>query len=128
VLRLSDPLDGDSTLIVPVILLYPLHAQSDFIKRFEEGQTLNEHLEYILPLPWDESHEYAAADVECYIETTSGGLVKAGRKLPLLKILSSGKVQIVDGLLTVYVVPKPKAASWIQEFKLRQPPSQQQRP
>jgi hypothetical protein len=120
VLRLENPLEPKSTLVVPVLFLYPLHAQSDFIKAFEEGQTLNDHLSYILPLPWDETHEYTA-DVECYIETTNGGLIKAGKKLPLLKILSSGKVEIVDGLLKVYVVPKAKASAWIQEFKARQP-------
>lgn len=122
VLRLEDPLAPHSTLIVPVMFLYPLHAQSDFIKAFEEGHALNDHLEYILPLPWDEAHEYASPDaVECYIETTSGGLIKAGKKLQLLKILSSGKVEIVDGLLKVYVVPKAKAVTWVTEFKARQP-------
>lgn len=122
VLRLENPLAPHSTLIVPVLFLYPLHAQSDFIKAFEEAQTLNDHLEYVLPLPWDEAHEYASPDaVECYIETTSGGLIKAGKKLQLLKILASGKVEIVDGLLRVYVVPKASATSWAQEFKARQP-------
>jgi tetratricopeptide (TPR) repeat protein len=122
VLRLEDPTAPHSTLIVPVLLLYPLHAQSDFIKAFEEGQSLNDHLDYILPLPWDETHEYALPDsVECYIETTTGGLIKAGKKLQLLKIISSGKVEIVDGLLRIYVVPKEKAPGWIQEFKVRQP-------
>ena len=122
VLRLEDPMAPHSTLIVPVMFLYPLHAQSDFIKAFEEGHSLNDHLDYILPLPWDQEGEYAKPDaVEVYIETASGGLVKAGKKLPLLKILAGGKVEIVDGLLKMYVVPKEKAAGWVQEFKKRQP-------
>lgn len=122
VLRLEDPTAPHSTLIVPVMFLYPLDAQSDFIKAFEEGHTLNDHLEYILPLPWDEKHEYSSPDnVECYVETTTGGLIKAGKKLQLLKILSSGKVEIVDGVFKVYVVPKARATAWVQEYKARQP-------
>jgi len=120
VIKLSDPIDANSTLSVPVILLYPTDGQSDFIKAFEETQSLNDHLSYILPLPWDAKKEYTS-DVECYIETLTGGLIKAGKKLPLLKILSSGKIEIVDGLLKIYVVPKEKAAAWIQDFKTRQP-------
>ncbi|KIW05670.1 hypothetical protein, variant [Verruconis gallopava] len=125
VLRLSSPLDPSSTLVVPVLLLYPLHAQSDFIKAFEETQTLNDHLEYILPLPWDAENEYTP-EVECYIESAGGGggLIKAGKKLPLHKILGSGKVEIVDGLLRVYVVPKARSESWVREFKARQPQKQ----
>ena len=122
VLRLEDATAPHSTLIVPVLFLYPLHAQSDFIKAFEEGHALNDHLEYILPLPWDEAHEYTSPDaVECYVETTTGGLIKAGKKLQLLKILTSGKVEIVDGVFKVYVVPKARAPAWIQEYKARQP-------
>lgn len=122
-LKLSDPLESTSTLLVPVLLLYPLHAQSDFIKAFNETQSLAEHLTYIFedPLPWDEKHEYSAKNVECYIETIAGGLIKAGKKLPLSKILASGKVEIVDGLLKVYVVPKARAHGWIEDFKAKRP-------
>lgn len=117
--KLTQPLDHSSTLSIPVILLYPLHLQSDFIKAFQETESLGEHLSYIFPLPWDEKNEYKAESVDCYIETIAGGLIKAGKKLPLLKILASGKVEIVDRLLKVNVVPQAKAAGWIEEFKKR---------
>lgn len=117
--KLAQPLDHSSTLSIPVILLYPLHLQSDFVKAFQETESLGEHLSYIFPLPWDEKNEYKAESVDCYIETIAGGLIKAGKKLPLLKILASGKVEIVEGLLKVNVVPQAKAAGWIEEFKKR---------
>lgn len=122
-LKLSNPLDSSSTLLIPVLLLYPLHAQSDFIKAFEETQSLAQHFEYIFeePLQWDQAHEYTADVVECYIETSVGGLIKAGKKLPLSKILGSGKVEVVDGLLRVYVVPKMRAHEWIEDFKAKRP-------
>ena len=118
-IALADPVDAKSTLSFPVMFLYPLHAQSDFIKAFAEDETLRQHLEYILPMPWDTEHEYALSSVECYIETVQGGLIKAGKNLNLLKFLSSGKVEVVDGLVKINVVPKVKASQWIEYFKQR---------
>ena len=114
-----DPMSPESSLIFPVVLLYPIHAQSDFIKAFSEVETLGDHLKYIFPSPWDARSEYKVNTVECYMETTTGGLIKAGKKLPLLKILASGKVEVVDGLVKVNVVPSAKAPGWIEEMKKR---------
>lgn len=119
-LSLADPLDASSTLRVPVVLLYPLAAQSDFVKAFAEGESVGEHLSYILPVPWDEAGEYTPAGVDVFIETAGGkGLVKAGKKVPLLKLLAGGKVEILDGMLKMFVVPTPKAAGWIETWKSR---------
>ena len=117
--KLEQVLDPSSTLSFPVMLLYPLHAQSDFVKAFSEKEKLQEHLEYIFPLPWDTDKEYTLDNVEAYMETTTGGLIKAGKKLALGKILGSGKVEVVDGLVKMNVVPKDRASSWIDEFKRR---------
>jgi len=117
--KLEDTMDPSSTLSFPVILLYPTDSQSDFIKAFSEREKLDEHLEYIFPLPWDEKHEYTIEHVEAYMETTAGGLIKVGKKMSLGKILGSGKTEVVDGLVRINVVPKDKAAGWIEEFKKR---------
>jgi hypothetical protein len=119
-IALTDPADPASVLNFPVLLLYPLAAQSDFIKTFAETESLGQHLQYILPVPWDQKGEYTPEGVECYVETVSGGLIKAGKKLSMLKILSSGKVELLDGLLKVSVVPAGQAAKFIEEFKKRQ--------
>ncbi|KAH3919678.1 hypothetical protein HBI56_029800 [Parastagonospora nodorum] len=118
-LKLENALDPSSTLIFPVILLYPTESQSDFIKAFSEKETLGEHLDYIFPLPWDEKHEYTPPSVEAYMETAAGGLIKVGKKMSLGKVLGSGKPEVVDGLATISVVPKDRAAGWIEEFKKR---------
>lgn len=118
-ISLEDPLDSSSTLSFPTMFLYPAHAQTDFIKAFREDESLNDHLSYILPLPWDETGEYSMEGVECYIETIEGGLVKAGKKLAVVKLLSSGKVEVVDGLVRVNILPKSRVAQWIEEFKTR---------
>lgn len=113
-----DPDDPRSTLTFPTVLLYPLDLQSDFIKAFAETETLDDHLSYILPLPWDEKGEYrGAGDVECYLETREGGVLKMGRKVSLLKALGTGKIEVVDGVVKVFVVPKAKAEGWVKKFK-----------
>jgi tetratricopeptide (TPR) repeat protein len=117
--KLSDPTDPSSTLSVPVLFLYPLAEQTDLIKQFEETHSLNDHLSYILPLPWDKNNEYVQEAVDCYIATPAKGLVKAGKKLPLSKIFDSGKIEIVDGMLQVYIVPSSRAQSWIATYKER---------
>jgi hypothetical protein len=118
-IKLENPLDPSSTLTFPVIILYPAHSQSDFVKAFSEKERLGEHLEYIFPLPWDEHREYAIDNVEAYMETSAGGLIKVGKKMTLGKVLGSGKPEVVDGLATISVVPKDRAADWIAEFKKR---------
>ncbi|MCJ1380917.1 hypothetical protein MMC17_004026 [Xylographa soralifera] len=115
-----DPLAlATSTLTFPLLLLYPLHAQSDFIKAFGEEQSISRHLEYLLPLPWDEKQEYNQNNVEAYMETKEGGLLKWGKKVPLLKVLSGGKVEVVDGIVRANLLPKARAEEWIQAMKKR---------
>ena len=114
-----DPIAPTSTLIFPVVLLYPLHLQSDFVKAFPETDTVPTHLEYIFPLPWDERHEYTLGSVEFYMETSSGGLVKVGKKVSLGKVLGSPGVEVVDGIVRINVLLKARAAGWIEEMKAR---------
>ncbi|GAB1316635.1 HSP70/90 co-chaperone [Madurella fahalii] len=114
-----DELDPHSGLVFPTMLLYPLQMESDFIKAFGEAETLEQHFAYVFPLPWDKAGEYESGKVECYIENVKGGLVKVGRKVPLLKVLSGGNVEVVDELLRVFVVPRGKAEEWVREWKAK---------
>lgn len=114
-----DPLSPKSTLTFPVIILYPLHLQTDFVKAFGEEQTLVGHLEYLIPLPWDEKGEYSLEGVDAYMETVDSGLVKLGKKVPLLKVLSGGKIEVVDQIVKMNVVPKARATEWIETVRKR---------
>jgi Cns1/TTC4 Wheel domain len=114
-----DPMDPKSMLVFPVVFLYPMHAQSDFIKQFAEKDTIIDHLSYIFPLPWDTKHEYRADSVDCYMDTTSSGMAKIGKRLSLLEALTTGKTQIVDGLVRIQVVPSSMAGKWIEEMRKR---------
>jgi len=115
---LADPIDPKSELSLPVLILYPLASQTDFIKSFDESTTMNDHLAYLLPTPWDGSNEYTPEQVDCYMPTAASGLIKVGKKLTLTKVLSSGKLELVDGLLNVFVVPSAKATEWIDDYKI----------
>lgn len=112
-----DPLSPTSTVHFPVILLYPLHAQSDFIKAFPETDTVPQHLAYIFPLPWDEKQEYTCEGVEFYMETDSGGLIKVGKNVTLGKVLGSRGVEVVDGIVRINILLKGRTAGWIEELK-----------
>ncbi|KIX99611.1 uncharacterized protein Z520_04244 [Fonsecaea multimorphosa CBS 102226] len=117
-IRLSpDPLSPTSLLEFPVMLLYPMHNQTDLIKAWAEKDAITHHLSYILPLPWDSKNEYKQSTVDCYMDTISGGLMKVGKKLTLLEALSNGKTEVVDGLVRIYVVPVSLAPQWIEEMK-----------
>lgn len=116
-IKLENPLDASSALSIPTVLLYPLHLQTDFIKEFSEHASLQEQLSYILPLPWDEKNEYSMESVDCYMDTITGGLIKVGKKLPMTKTLTTGKIEIIDGFLKIYIVPRARAQEWIDDFK-----------
>lgn len=109
--------DPTSSLAFPTVLLYPADLETDFIKAFNEQETLAHHIGYVFPLPWDQKGDYTLAGVECYMDTMSGGLIKVGKKAPLLKILSSDKVEVLDEVVRIFVLPKAKAESWVQEHK-----------
>ncbi|KAI1001006.1 hypothetical protein K3495_g7196 [Podosphaera aphanis] len=115
-IALTDPLDITSPLCFPTLLLYPRHFQTDFIKAFDETQSISDHLAYIFPLPWDRDSLYTDAGVVCYIETVTGGLLKVGKKVTLKKVLAAN-IEIVDELVKIFVLPQADSATWVTEFK-----------
>ena len=89
-----DPLSPSSTLIFPLPLLYPLHAQSDFVKAISETDRLARHLAYIFPLPWDVEKDYAignymyrTSQLPRFPSSNSTFRVKKTNFLPCLPIL-----------------------------------------
>ncbi|CCG83930.1 protein of unknown function [Taphrina deformans PYCC 5710] len=118
-LYLSDPEDVESSLVFPAVFIYPLEYQTDFLASFAEVYTLQSQLEIILDSspPWDKNHQYQPKTVECFMETRTRGLVKLGRKVNLGSVLSSGKIDVIDGIVRIFVVPKNLSQTWIEAFK-----------
>ena len=88
--------------------------------------TLQQHLEYIFPLPWDAEGVYTAGGVECFMETERGGMVKVGRKVRVGECLGTGedgdgrgRGEVVDGVVRVFVVPKGGVRGWVEEVRRR---------
>ncbi|KAL8834378.1 MAG: hypothetical protein Q9176_007515, partial [Flavoplaca citrina] len=97
-----DPSDPASEIHFPLLVLYPLHQQSDFLKSVAETSSFGDVLHTVLDvggslgagagaeggLHWDTAHEYSVDDVEVFMETVTGGMVKVGRKKRVLDVLA----------------------------------------
>lgn len=111
----------DRQLLFPVLLVYPLHLQTDMIAAVPETSTIGEQLAHVLaePQPWDgPPREFTAPSaVDCYMESAAGGLLKVGRRVSLLELLAGGKVEVVDGLVRLLVVPRARSAEFVAHWK-----------
>ncbi|EPS40598.1 hypothetical protein H072_5522 [Dactylellina haptotyla CBS 200.50] len=128
---LQDPLDPESTLYFPLLILYPLHLESDFVKSISEDETVHSQLQEILSpfdLPnWDHEKEYAYKNVDVLVEKGKYGihenptLSKVGRNIPLKKILQGGKMELIDGILRVFVIPKGRLTEFLDDWRQKNP-------
>ncbi|RPA80387.1 TPR-like protein [Ascobolus immersus RN42] len=120
-IQLEDPLNPASILSYPLLFMYPINAQSDFVKAARETSTLKEQLELVLEEPphWDVGHEYTPSGVVVYVETRAGGLAKAGLKAPFHKLVKEGNIELLDGIIRLLVVPKSKSTLFVEEWKRR---------
>jgi len=116
--KLESPLDASSTLIIPVLVLYPLSMESDILQEVDETVTISTILDQVLatPPPWADPREYNPASVDVYAQTESGGLAKIGGKTSLGKALGAASVVMVDSMARLYVVPRTEVAGWIKSW------------
>lgn len=120
-----DPLNpASSQLYFPVLLLYPTAGQTDFVKRVQETETVNGLLETVLggeegALGWDTEGEFTVRGVRVFMETRAGGMVRVGGKVALGDVLGGGKVEVVDGVVRFFVVPRGRVEGWVGEMKGR---------
>lgn len=122
-LRLEDPTDYESQLLFPAMVLYPTIDEFDFIAEISELSTASDILNVILDRPqtWFESpkhQNFTLKSLECFMETTSGGLVKLGKKAAINGALmaDNAKAPLFDNALRLYVVPKPDSAEWLKTW------------
>jgi hypothetical protein len=117
--RFEKDADATSQLLFPVLLVYHLHLQTDLIAGMPESGSVAEQLGEVLgsPLDWDREGEYTLNTVQCYMETRKGGLIKVGKNLSLLEVLSGGKVEVIDNLVRIIVVPKTRNTEFVESWK-----------
>ncbi|ODQ63948.1 TPR-like protein [Nadsonia fulvescens var. elongata DSM 6958] len=127
-LHLENETDPSSTIYFPAVFLYPVDYQSDFIQEFALEHSVQDHLEAVFEETpeWfgniDNPTDYNIKNLEAYLQTESGGLIKAGKKLPISSVLSNEKlkVPVVDNVIRVYILPKNKSAEWIKSWNKEQ--------
>ncbi|KAG4301926.1 hypothetical protein PCANB_002160 [Pneumocystis canis] len=117
-LCLTSPLDSTSTLLFPMIFLYPLVLQSDFITEVPETTTIQEQLNIVLTSTpeWDKDKEYHPLNVEVCMETKTNDLIKVKKDAKLLDVLKE-KIEILDGIIRLLILPKDKIDSWMSKEK-----------
>jgi tetratricopeptide (TPR) repeat protein len=97
-------------LFWPVFFLYPEHKESDFVRAFDEADTLADQLETMFedPAPWDSKGEYCVDNLELYVDNqkSEGKLWKVPPEKTLGEVLASEGFVIVDGTPSFFVVPK----------------------
>jgi hypothetical protein len=127
-----------TSIIFPVFLLYPTHAQSDLITHFHEDSTFSDQLDAMFPASsgtasplwaqWDEKREYWVNNLVIYVETRGRRLLKVGKELTLKEAIAKAVkstegeekdgVILRDGLMSFVVLLKGEAEKkWIDDFK-----------
>ncbi|KZP00692.1 TPR-like protein [Calocera viscosa TUFC12733] len=117
-------------LVMPVLLLYPLVAQTDLLTAFPESSTFQEQLTPVLadPPPWDEQGAYKLGTVGVYVVTVRGRVLKLamGRRLLDVWPAAAGKEGLGDGVVCrdgwveVYLLPRgEEERKWVDEMKAK---------
>ncbi|KAL8806436.1 MAG: hypothetical protein Q9182_001351 [Xanthomendoza sp. 2 TL-2023] len=109
-----------SELWFPVLVVYPLVGRTDFVKGVGEGERVGGVLEVVLKggVGWDDDGgEYVIGGVKVFMETVGGGVVKVGGKVRWGDVLKGGKVEVVDGVVRIFVVPGGRVGEWVEGMK-----------
>ncbi|CAE6530470.1 unnamed protein product [Rhizoctonia solani] len=124
----TPPYPAAAELICRVVLVYPQYGQTDLIVRFSTEDTLGAHLGTILPgpetggdvpfAPWDEKQEYTSTNVNVYVKTRKGRVLRLGRNKTLAEICKTARgkegeddgLVVGQGVIAFVVVPKGSLA------------------
>ena len=100
-------LDVHGNLVFPVVLLYPIHNQSDFIAEFNELDSVQDHLNIVFErqAPWDTRHEYRIGELNVYL-FLNNVYHQVDVSDALENISINKEFQVVDGVVCLYIVPK----------------------
>uniref|UniRef100_T1J1X9 Cns1/TTC4 wheel domain-containing protein n=1 Tax=Strigamia maritima TaxID=126957 RepID=T1J1X9_STRMM len=104
--------ENGKNLVWPVIFLYPEYGQMDFIEKFHENTTFQDHLETIfgpdIPAPpWDESENYKNGVLEIYFEDVpTNSLVSILNSKTLLHAISDFRYIITGGTPSFIILSK----------------------
>jgi hypothetical protein len=84
--------EDNLTLYWPTVFLYPEYGQTDFIEKFHENSTFEDHFNVMFAEAptWDSDKKYKVNSLRIYFENRrTGRLVSVSRKSTLLKVLQT---------------------------------------
>lgn len=123
VLKLEDPMDVESQLVFPAMILYPTIDEFDYVAEVGELTEPADLLRMLLDRPKEwfadpKRKNFNLKSLQCYLETSTGGLVKIGKKAAINSALMAEKVKapLFDNGLRLYVVPKEEFEDWVQTW------------
>lgn len=90
-----------SSLVWPVLLLYPEHGETDFIEEFGEDQRFSGHLAQVFSerAPWDKEGKYSPGWTKLYFESAEEEqLVQVDTGKTLRDVLSDGRYRVAGGM------------------------------
>ncbi|KAK2070271.1 hypothetical protein P8C59_004781 [Phyllachora maydis] len=116
---LPDPDAATSALCFPTLLVYALDYRTDFIRAFDERDSLEQHFGYVFPLPWDRAGVYAAHVVDCFVLRRGGaGVRRVACDAALLAVLTAAPDVVVwDEVVRVFVVPKARSDYFVRHWR-----------
>ncbi|KAG7845476.1 hypothetical protein KL941_003322 [Ogataea angusta] len=120
-IHLEDPEDIETQLIIPTMVLYPTTDEFDFVNEVSELSTPGELIELVMDRPdsyFEDPKHKNFRQMEAYMETESGGLIKAGKKVTFNAILSAAtpRVPLFDNVMRIYFVPRADSKTWISKW------------
>lgn len=122
-IKLENPMDFESQMIYPAIIMYPTTNEFDFIGEVGELTTVQELLDLIMQRPPEwfemEGHKnFSPKKLIAFMETQAGGLIKAGKKLTFHDILKkeTPSVPLFDDAIKIFFVPKVESEEWISKW------------
>ncbi|KAH3667155.1 hypothetical protein OGAPHI_002804 [Ogataea philodendri] len=120
-IRLEDPDDIETQLIIPTMVLYPTTDEFDLISEVSELSTSGDLIEIVLDRPesfFEDPKHTNFKQLEAFMETESGGLIKAGKKVTFNSILGSAspRVPLFDNMMRIFLVPKAESKTWISKW------------
>ncbi|TFK94731.1 40S ribosomal protein S7 [Polyporus arcularius HHB13444] len=116
-----DPEDPtNSTMIFPVLFMYPQYATTDLISHFHEDTPFSAHISAMFPPnapqpEWDKKGEYVDGKLVVFGWTKRRRLLKIGKKMTLRDVCNAAKakdgepydgIEMNDGTLSFVVLPK----------------------
>ncbi|TRY64096.1 hypothetical protein TCAL_12599 [Tigriopus californicus] len=101
-----------SSLVWPVLFLYPEHGETDFVEEFEENQCFADHLDVMFgkespKAPWDVEEKYVPEQMNLFFEDIlNQKLVSINRQSTLKTVLSDARYRLVGGTPGIIVTVK----------------------